>query len=176
MNDWDNYRTFIEKYPTNSWKSVAEDSIYSLGTKSENLDILRYCLGHFTGDKRKNVLVLYHDIFTLDGEKQTLDMFYEKYKDDFLNQIKTKDYEMATLSNQLMLQMPYIVTDNLKYDSYIKMAAPRDKAYTALQKMISIDIETKSFQAAILKIKNYLGYFGRKNKKLLDLISFLESR
>lgn len=176
LGDWNNYRTFIDKYPTNSWKSVAEDSIYSLGTKSENLDILRYCLDHFNGDKRKNALILYHDIFTLDGEKLTLDMFYEKYKDDFLNQVKLKDYEMATLSDQLMLQMPYVAADYLKYDSYIKMAAPRDKAYTALQKMISTDIEAKAYQAAILKIKNYLGYFGRKNKKLLDLISFLETR
>ncbi|MEI7504846.1 MAG: hypothetical protein WCJ61_16345 [Paludibacter sp.] len=80
VSDWNNYRAFIDKYPSNSWKSVAEDSIYVLGTKSENLDILRYCLDHFTGDKRKNALVLYHDIFTLDGEKLTLDMFYEKYK------------------------------------------------------------------------------------------------
>ncbi|MEI8086691.1 MAG: hypothetical protein WCG93_10805 [Paludibacter sp.] len=176
VGDWNNYRAFIEKFPTNSWKAVAEDSIYSLGTKSENLDILRYCLDHFTGDKRKNALVLYHDIFTLDGEKLTLDMFYEKYKDDFLNQVKLKDYEMATLSDQLLLQMPYVPSDNLKYDNYIKMAAPRDKAFTALQKMISVDIETKAYQAAILKIKNYLGYFGRKNKKLLDLISFLETR
>ena len=176
VSDWNNYRAFIDKYPSNSWKSVAEDSIYVLGTKSENLDILRYCLDHFTGDKRKNALVLYHDIFTLDGEKLTLDMFYEKYKDDFLNQIKTKDYEMATLSDQLMLQMPYVASDNLKYDNYIKMAAPRDKAFNALQKMISVDIESKAYQLAILKIKNYLGYFGKKNKKLLDLISFLETR
>jgi len=176
VGDWNNYRTFIENYPTNSWKTVAQDSIYSLATKSENLDILRYCLDNFTGEKRKNALILYHDIFTMDGEKLTLDMFYEKHKDDFLNQIKLKDYEMATLSDQLMLQMPYIDSDNLKYDNYIKMAAPRDKAFTALQKMISTDIETKAYQNAIIKIKTYLSFFGTKNKKLLDLISFLETK
>lgn len=174
--EWTNYRLFIDQFPNNSWKTVAQDSIYSLATRSENLDILRYCLDNFTGDKRNNALKMYHDIFTMDGEKLTLDMFYEKYKDDFLNQVKAKDYEMASLSDQLMLQMPYIPSDNLKYDQYIKMAAPREKAFVALQKMISTDIEKKEYQTAITKIKNYLVYFGTKNKKLLDLISFLETR
>lgn len=174
--DWNNYRLFIEKFPNNSLKPVAQDSIYSIGMKTENLDILRYCLDHFIGIKRDNALLLYHDIFTIDGEKQTLDMFYSKYQDDMLNQVKQKDYELAILGSELMLQMPYKISDFPKYDQYIRLAAPREKAFMALQKMISPDIESKNNQAAITKILTYISFFGTKNKKLLDLISFLEMK
>jgi len=176
VGDWNDYRSFIEKFPDNSRILVAQDSIYALGMRSENLEILSYCLDNFIGEKRKNALLLYHDIFTLDGERLTLDMFYEKYPDVLLSDIKVKDYEIVILGEELMLQMPYRSTDFSKYDAYIRLAAPRDKAFTALQKLISPDIGLKDYQAAITKIKSYLPFFGKRNKKLLDLISFLETK
>ena len=176
VGDFYNYRTFIEKHPNNSFKTVAQDSIYAIGQKTENLDILKYCLDNFTGEKRKSTLILYHDIFTIDGEKLTLDLFYDKFKDDFLNSFKVKDYELLTLSNELLLHMPYNITNFSKYDQYIRTSAPREKALNALQKMISPDLEIKDFQAALIKIKTYMVYFGKKNKKLLDLVSILDSK
>lgn len=175
-NDWNNYRLFIEKYPTNSLKPVAQDSIYTFAIRTENLDILKYCLDNLTGIKREKILKLYHDIFTLDGEKQTLDLFYDKFHDDELEDIKKKDYEIYALSNELMLCQPYKSTDFVKYDEFVRLAAPRYKAFTALQRIISPDIDAKNYQAAIAKILTYISFFGNRNKKLLDLISFLESK
>src|SRR5665647_3431575 len=63
-NDWNNYRFFIEKYPNNSLKQVALDSIYSIAMKTENLEVLKYCVDNFIGMKRDNALILYHDVFT----------------------------------------------------------------------------------------------------------------
>ena len=174
--DWNTYMLFIENFPTNSWKVAAQDSIYSIAIRTENLDILRYCLTNFTGTKRNTALVLYHDIFTIDGEVLTLDMFYAKYNDDFLIPYKTKDYEIAALGNELNFSLPYTEDKFAKYDSYIKIAAPREKAFTALQKMITVDMDAKNYAAALTKAKTYLSNFGTKNKKLLDLISFLETR
>jgi len=177
QDDWNYYRFFLEKFPKNSMVSVAQDSIYSKAIKTENLEILKYCVDKFNGTKRENALLLYHDIFTIDGEKQTLDMFYEKYPNEYLlDQMKQKDYEIANLGIALNLQMPYKSTDFPKYDQYIRVAAPREKAFAALQKMISSDIDSKSYQAAINKILTYLSFFGTKNKKLIDLISFLENK
>jgi len=176
VGDWNDYRAFIEQFPNNQWKLVALDSIYSIAVRSENLEILSYCLDNFSGEKRKNALLLYHDIFTMDGEKLTLDMFNEKYEDDLLNDVKAKDYEIAILGDDLMLQMPYKSSNFSKYDEYIRKAAPRDKAFTALQKLISPELESKNYQAAIAKIESYLPFFGKRNKKLLDLISFLETK
>ncbi len=175
-SDWNSYKSFIDNYPTNSWKTVAQDSIYAIAMRTENLDILRYCLSNFTGAKRNNALILYHDIFTIDGEVLTLDMFYEKYKDDFLLPYKTKDYEIAALSQEINFQIPYTEDKFAQYDNFIKVAAPRENAYAALQKLITIDMDAKNYSAALIKVKTYLGYFGTKNKKLLDLISFLETK
>jgi hypothetical protein len=174
--DWTKYRLFIDKYPGNSLKHIAQDSIYAIGARTENLEILKYCLDNFMGIRRDNTLLLYHDIFTEDGEKVTLDIFYSKYQDDMLNQVKQKDYEIAILGEELMLYMPYKTSDFTKYDQYIRLAAPRNMAFFALQKMISPDIDAKNNQLAITKILTYISLFGTKNKKLLDLISFLETK
>ncbi len=175
-NDWNDYRLFVEKYPTNSLKQIALDSIYSIAMKTENLEVLKYCVDNFTGMKRDNALILYHDVFTLDGEKLTLDLFYDKYHDEVLNQLKTKDYEILALSNELTLCSPYKIADFPVYDEYVRLAAPRDKAFLALQRIISPDIEAKNYQAAISKILTYVSFFGTRNKKLLNLITFLETK
>lgn len=174
--DWIRYRTFIANFPNNSWKAVAQDSLLSIGVRTENMDVLSYCVENFKSANRNKALLLYHDIFTIDGEKQTLDMFYAKYTDEVLNEVKAKDYELARLGNELALQLPYNPVVFSKYDNYIRLAAPRDKAFMALQRMIAQDITDKNFREAITKINIYSMYFGTRNKKLKDLVSFFESQ
>jgi hypothetical protein len=173
-NDWLSYRSFVEKYPNSSWKISAQDSIYAIGIKTENLDILKYCLENFTGEKRKSALILYHDIFTNDGEKFTLDLFYDKYRDESLSQLRSKDYDLINLFNDLQLNLPFTLENTAKYDQFIRVAAPRAKAFQVLQKMVSVKIEAKDYASAVSLLKTYLPFFGTRNKKLLDLISFFD--
>jgi outer membrane protein OmpA-like peptidoglycan-associated protein len=174
--NWNSLRSFIENYPNNSWKLVAQDSIQAIGLRTENLEILKYCLDHFVGSKRNETLLLYHNIFTNDGEKQTLDLFYNKYDNVILNDIKAKDYELADLGNKLLLNLPYNPKDYSKYDEYIRLAAPREKAFVAIQRMISPDINMKDWKSALTKANTYLSYFGTRNSKIMDLISILKSK
>ncbi|MEI6555858.1 MAG: hypothetical protein WCL70_09730 [Paludibacter sp.] len=174
--NWKKYKLYIETYPKTAMISVAQDSILSQGIQTDNLDALLYCYENLTGSKKTNALLKYYEIFTIDGEKQTLDMFYSKFSDDTLKDVKLLDYKLAALGDELKVQLPYVSDNFLKYDEYIRLAAPREKAFTALQKMISTDITTKNWKSAILKLKTYVVYFGNKNKKITDLISFFESQ
>ena len=172
--DWLTYKLFIEKYPTNSWKHVALDSINEYAKKTNDLTAMQYCVDNYSGAKREQLLLVLHSIFTSDGEKMTLDLFYKKYKDDILNEFKTRDYELAEMSKKLMLHRPYNPAENLKFDTYIRLAAPLEKAFVALQKMISLDIERKDWRTALGTVKLYQSFFGKTNKKVVDLVSLLE--
>jgi len=170
------YAVFTDKYPNNSWVKASNDSIYNIAMKTANLEVLSYCVQKFTGEVRKNSLLLYHDVFTMDGEKFTIDMFHSKYKDDFLAEVRDKDNQIIVLSDALKLAEPYVVTNFTKYDEFIRLAAPRDKAVSALQNMIRSDIDLKNWAAVQKTIETYSAYFGSKNKKFNDLVMFVSSQ
>ncbi len=174
--NWESYKLFIENYSNNSWIGIARDSIYSISKVTENANALKYCVGVFTGNRRDEALLLYHNIYTNDGETATLDLFYNEYDDHILDAIKTTDYEIAEQGNQLQLHLPYNLANYSEFDNYIRLAAPREKAFVALQRMIAQDINQKKWQNAINKIKVYNTFFGERNKKLIDLIKVLEKK
>jgi len=175
-SNWLVYKSFCEKFPNNSWKNIAFDSINSHAIKSNDLTALQFCVDNSNESKREQLLLCLHKLFTSDGEKMTLDLFYLKYKDKILNDIKTHDYELVEMSKKLMLHRTYNPKDYSKYDTYIRLAAPLEKAFVALQRMISTDLENKNWKNALQIVKQYLPYFGKSNKKILDLITLLEKK
>jgi len=174
--DWIKYKNFIVKFPENSYVKAANDSIYALGKARESAEILDYCVKNFTGESRTKALMFYHDIFTMDGEKLSLDLFHSEYNDSLLIDIKANDYQILTMGNELKMETPYLVDKFNKYDVFIRTAAPNDKAYTALIRMIQTDLETKNYKSAIEKINIYTAYFKGKNKKLNNLLMFLKAQ
>ena len=176
IGDWESYKLFRENYSSNSWIKVAVDSIYAIGKLTKAINVLSYCIENLSGAQRNEALLLFHDIFTNDGETATLDLFYEKYDDNILESIKIADYELAEQGNQLQLHLPYNLANYSEYDNYIRLAAPREKAFVALQRMVSKDINEKNWQVAINKLINYTSYFGDKNKKIVDLINILKAK
>ncbi len=174
--DWESYKLFIENYSSNSWIKVAIDSIYSIGKLTKAIDVLSYCIENLSGTQRNEALLLFHDIFTNDGETATLNLFYEKYDDNILESIKIADYELAELGNQLLLNFPYNTNNYMAYDNYIRSAAPREKAFVALQRMISTEINQKKWQLAINKLNEYKIFFAKEDEKVINLIEILEKK
>ncbi|MEI7504867.1 MAG: hypothetical protein WCJ61_16455, partial [Paludibacter sp.] len=174
--NWLQFKTFCEKFPNNSWKSVALDSIYTFAEKTRNLDAMQCYIDNANGRKREEMLLVLHQLMTSDGEKMTLDLFYKKYKDDSLSKIKTSDYEMVDLSRKLLLHLPYNPNESLKFDAYIRLAAPREKAFVALQRMISLDLNKKKWKEALRTVKLYAPFFGKPNKEISNLMFMLEKK
>ena len=52
--------------------------------------------------------------------------------------------------------------------------APREKAFVALQRIISPDIDVKDWKFALNKLNTYISCFKTKNKRIKDLMSILE--
>jgi len=171
--NWISFRDFIEKYPDHSRVDEARDSIFSIGKEKRDVEALKYCIQNFSGDRRKNAFILFHDLFTMDGETITLDKFYEEYNDDLFEDIKTKDYALAELGDQLELHLGYDESQFYDYDSYIRKAAPNDRAFLALQNMIAEDIRLKNWNDALERINIYRNYFGDRHAKINDLLGIL---
>ena len=174
--DWESYRGFIEKFNSNPWIENAKDSIYKYSEQTQDLIALKYVAKKYSGNKKKTALVYLHDLVTSDGEKITLDQFYKEFDDPSLQEIKAIDYALADLGDNLSLNTSYTKEQEYNYDSYIRQAAPREKAFVALQRMISLDVDKKNWQGAIAKVNSYKPFFGEKNKKIDDLISLLTAK
>ncbi len=171
--DWKKYRDFVSRFPENSWKNFALDSIYMIGAKTENIEILNYCVETFSGDNKKLALHKLYNIFTSDGEKSSLDMFYSIYDDPIFNDYKMVDYKYAEIGDSLLKLIPQEMNKPL-FDKYIKEIAPGEKAYRVLRRLIEFDITTKNWSKALETVNGYAQYFKGKNKSLTDLQFFLE--
>lgn len=171
--DWKKYRDFIKRFPENSWKAFALDSIYMIGTKTDNIEIIGYCIDNYTGEKRNKAMHVLYDIFTSDGEKSTLDMFYSVYDDDSFTDFKVADYKWASIGDSLLKTVPKEMNKPL-FEKFIKETAPNEKAYRVLRRLIEQDIDTKNWAKALETVNNYAPYFKDKNKKLSELQYFLE--
>lgn len=171
--DWKKYRDFIKRFPENSWKTFALDSIYMIGTKTDNIEIIGYCVDNYTGEKKKKALHVLYDIFTGDGEKSTLDMFYSIYDDDSFSDFKIADYKWASIGDSLLKIVPKEMNKPI-FEKYIKETAPNEKAYRVLRRLIEQDIDTKNWTNALETVNSFAPFFKDKNKKLNDLRYFLE--
>lgn len=174
--DWLSFREFAESYPSNPWISAAQDSILNISQRTGSIHGLNYCVDNFEGARRNKALLMFHDVFTDDGETETLDLFYSKYDDEILKDIQYKDYEQAALGNKLKLHLPFRQKDQMLYDEFIKLAAPRERAFVALQRLVSNDIAIRDWRSAFSKVKSYYPYFEGKTRKLDELLAVLEAK
>jgi outer membrane protein OmpA-like peptidoglycan-associated protein len=172
----ESYYRFVDLYASNSFKSVVQDSIFEFAIRTKDFKALQYCSDHLTDMKRNKALLMFHDIYTDDGEKETLDRFYMLYDDALFDEMKERDYQIAELGDLFELAKDYQSNDFKLYDSYIKLAAPREKAFVALQRMISADIATKNWNSAIQKLKSFEDYFKANDNKVKVLKAILESK
>jgi outer membrane protein OmpA-like peptidoglycan-associated protein/uncharacterized protein YegL len=175
-NTIENYKKFIYKYPKSKWRLAAEDSLLAIGSRKNDVSVLSYCVDNFRDNKRLIALKAYHDVFTNDGEKQSLDLFYKKYNHSIFRETKANDYKKVKLGDELSLENSYKPSEFSKYDAYIRLAAPQEKAFVALQRMISANISKKEWKKAIEKVEIYKPYFGQNNKKINNLVALLSSK
>ncbi len=176
QGNYESYFVFTRKFPNNTWVQAATDSIFQIAIDDENILALDFCVKNLNGNKRNTALLLLHDVFTNDGEVATLDNFYSEYDDPIFNDIKTKDYEIAKRGDELMLNLPYNSKDFDKYDEYIKLAAPNERSFVALQRLVSVELKNKNWNSAKQKIQKYESNFGTDNLKYKELIELCDSK
>ena len=99
-------------------------------------------------------------------------MFYSIYDNEIFDDIKLNDYKLAALGDSVMRMIPNDLNKPI-FETYVKAAAPKEKAFLVTRKLLSADIETKNWSSALEKAKTFSSYFEGKNNRLNDLIYFL---
>jgi outer membrane protein OmpA-like peptidoglycan-associated protein len=178
-NTIEDYKYFISNYPSNSFIEVAEDSLYHIALRNKDLNNLEFCIDLEQGNFKDSALISYYKIYTDDGEKRTLNKFIENFRkkeninESLLDSLGEDGKKLAELGDQLYLISGYSSYLFSKYDEYIKLAAPNERAFLALQKMISDDIEKKNWANASKTVSSYLPYFRTNRKKIDNLLAIL---
>ena len=175
----DDYQSFITNFSSNSLVEIAEDSLYHIALRNKDLAILGFCAGINNGKYKDSALISYYKLYTDDGEKRTLNKFIEDFKNReninkvLLDSLNEAGQYISNLGDELYLSGPLNASILSKYDEFIKLAAPNERAFISLQKLISQDIENKNWRNASQTVLTYLPYFNDNRKKVDDLISIL---
>lgn len=171
----ESYLEFVNRFGAkNPKKTIALDTLFNHYEKELNFDGMEFCVNKANNKQRGNLVLRYHDIYTVDGEWTTLIKFYKKYDDLSLSEIKNEDARIGEMGKNINLKSGYSESQFNQYDTYIKEAAPKDRAFVALQKMIKSDILDSDYQNALLTANNYSTYFGN-DKHFLNLIEILKT-
>jgi outer membrane protein OmpA-like peptidoglycan-associated protein len=171
--DIESYKNFVLKFGReNPKKKIALDSLYNYYNSIRNYSGIEFCINNANGNQRDNFLLGYYEIYTQDGELTTFNTFFNKYNELVLKPIKSRDYEIFNEGKMIVLGSEYSDYNFQTYDSYIKKAAPKDRAFVALQRMIKKDIIEKNYVSAGKKVEQYKDYFksDKNYNKLYDLI------
>ncbi len=152
------------------------DSLIQNAVLCGDFDLLKTFYDNYTGQIRINALNGLHNLIINLGNSNSLKKFYKVYGDGFSEGEKENELHISLLVEKLQLQLPFKIQYFEDYDQFIKIAAPRYKAFVAIQNMIAADIENKSWSSAAETVRNYRKYFALNPTKIDNLLEILNSK
>jgi outer membrane protein OmpA-like peptidoglycan-associated protein len=122
------------------------------------------------------ILDLLYEEYVKGGELVSINQFmmeYPEYKD--INKQK-EDLKIAEEGWVLKLEAQYESKNKRKFEDFIRSAAPKERAYVALLRMIEADIMDKNWGLAIAQIDKLAPAFGEKNPRIIQLKELLSAK
>lgn len=167
---------FLKQHPKSSYLPKLELPFYKALQKKPLIRGMRAFLEHYPRSSYYDaVLVLYYNELTKDGELSTLNQFmmeHPEYKDVDRQQ---KDLVLAEQGAQLQLQSTMPTGSEAVYEAYIKAAAPRDRAFVALQRRLEPLILKKDYSTALAVLQRLAPHFGTYHPQIQSLSSQLQA-
>lgn len=168
---------FAKRYPQSPYISKLELPLYSALGKNPLLEGTRFFLKQYPRSIHyDNVLALYYDALVQDGELSTLNQFmmeHPEYKDI---QQQQSDLEVAEKGAQLMLRHPMPAGAEAAYEAYIKAAAPKERAWVALQRLIAADVHAQDYPTALATVRRLAPHFGEQDARIQHLLELLQEQ
>ena len=130
---------------------------------------------NFTAGLSKIHIDSVHTIITERFDVQLLEKFYAIYGNEFSEEIKNENYQRTLLAENLQLKLPFNQNKLTFYDEFIRLAAPSDRAFMALQNLIAPDLQAKKWKQAAATVQKYQPFFGNGNHKISRLLEMLNA-
>lgn len=165
---------FIEQSPNSPFIIELEEPMYKALQKQKLFRGCKKFLQLFPNSQYYDkVLDIFYDLYVSDGELGTINQFmmeHPEYKD--IHKQK-KDLKLAEQGAALDL-VGKISSDAIEtYTAYISSAAPKERAFIALQRLIEEDITNKKWSEALATVNKFAPYFGDNNLKIKNLKTLL---
>lgn len=164
----------IRQSPQSPWIPELEATFYA-ALQKKNLSIAcKYFLEYYPTSKWKaEVEDLYYKSYTKDGELSSLEAILKKSPDLKKKQEVQEDLVIAREGAQLKLHQNYIPGMFKSFDAYIKRAAPKERAFVALQRMLMYNLQQHNFEGALATLEDYKPYFNAQNENYNQLLALL---
>ncbi|MCK9561737.1 MAG: OmpA family protein [Bacteroidales bacterium] len=171
---YERYLEYVQKYPKTEKAQYAIEAMVQIAKQKKSLKMLREIVEHSKSIHYKYALYEYYKALTIDGEYITLMKFVHEFgKSIPFQEIVQRDIRIAEIGENLDLHRGFIQEKEADYINYIKMAAPNDKAFVALQRLISEDVTRKNWNRALARVSSVQSYFGNNYEPILDLLRLL---
>ena len=170
------FEQFVKANPKNKMAVPAIRKMMEIAKSQNDMSLMMKTVEYSRDIDFEHTLYEFYKEFTRDGESLTLYYFCDMYPRTFLDTLVAKDVKIASKGDALELIEPYDSAKSYRlFTEYIKMAAPKDKAFVVLQKLISADVAAKNWKKALKTVNTYKPYFGNNNKEINDLIKILSA-
>jgi hypothetical protein len=122
------------------------------------------------------VLDILYDRYVSDGELGTINQFMMEHPEYKNIEKQERDLKLAEQGAKLnLLEIPTSETAK-QYEDYIRAAAPKERAFIALQRLIEPAINEKNWTLALSKLDEFAPAFGQKNAKITALKQLLTAK
>jgi hypothetical protein len=121
------------------------------------------------------ILDILYDGYVSDGELGTINQFMMEHPEYKNIEKQERDLKLAEQGAKLnLLDVPTSETIQ-QYEDYIRAAAPKERAFIALQRLIESAINDKNWSLALSKLDEFAPAFGSNNTKISTLKELLKS-
>jgi len=118
-----------------------------------------------------------YSYFASEGDLSALREFNAIFPDYAMSESKaTKDWEIAIEGEKLKLELGYNAELEKEYKAFIKRAAPKEIALTALQVLASPLIHKKDWEAAMILFEKYQAKFPAQDYRIAKTIDLLKEK
>lgn len=170
------YEQFVKANPSSNLAVPALRKMIDIAREQHDLPLMQKTVEYSRDIDFEYALYEFYKEFTQDGEAYTLYTFVDMYPRTFLDTLLAKDFKIAGKGDALELLEPYDSAKSYRlFTEYIKMAAPKEKAFVVLQKLISEDVAARNWKKAIATVNTYKTYFGKNDKRINDLLRILSA-
>ena len=168
---------FIAKSPRSPYLEQLEENMYLALQKNP---LLRGCTTFLkqypNSSYQKYVLDLLYQQYSKSGELSSIKQFKINYP-NYHNQAQVAtDYALAEKGSNLNLAVDYDDQYRQIFEEYIRAAAPKERAFVALQRLIEKEIAAKNWALAIAVVQKFQPYFGVNHPKVASLLQLLKSK
>jgi len=164
---------FIERYPSSRFVKELEQPFAEAIQQTPLFRTAAFFVQTYPkSDYYNDILDVLYEQYTRDGELASINQFMVDYPEYRNVEKLTEDLRIAKQGAKLNLTATFDESRRSDFNYYIQKAAPNERAFVALLRMIEQDIINKNWVAAIAQVKHQSKHFGDypKIKQLLQLL------